>query len=158
MAVRYVVGRYVGDTAWIGRYVNYGGLPEKVVPVLIDLALRHTTNKALSTLLFKYEGWEALSSDLIAGYQEEDHVEGYGVPRKDKRSWASWEDKDHNKATFAYIFDVKNNSIEILGSHKNKWIPYDLVDYGPALYRVKNRLSNIQEEVDRKWREHLVLT
>lgn len=158
MTIRYIVGRYVGDTAWIGRYVNYGGVPERAIPTLIDLALRHTINEALSTILFKYEGWEVLSSDLVPGYTEEHHVEGFGVPTEKAKGWAMWDDEDKHKAMFAYIFDVKNNSIEVLANYNNKWIPFDLVDYGPVLYRVNNRISNIQEEVDKKWREHLVLT
>jgi hypothetical protein len=158
MKTRYIVGRYVGDTAWIGRYVNTDGVPESVVPTLIDLVLRHNVQETLSTILFKYEGWQALSSDLIPNYEEDQHVEGFGVPTEKALGWATWEDEDKHKAMFAYIFDVKNNSIEILCNHDNKWIPFDLVDYGPVLYRLNNRLSNIQEEVDKKWREHLVLT
>jgi hypothetical protein len=156
MAVRHIVGRKIGDTAWIGRYVHWNGTPNKTIPVLVDLVLRHGLNKTVSTVVFNQEGWYALSTDLVPGYSEEEHIEGFGVPAKEKKKLVSWESDNEYDARFAYIFDNKTKSIEILSYYKDKWVPFDMVDYGPAIYRVENRISNIQEEVERKWREHLV--
>ncbi len=39
MATRSVVGRYVGDDAWIGRYVHWDGYPANMVMVLLEIVL-----------------------------------------------------------------------------------------------------------------------
>ena len=92
MATRSVVGRYVGDEAWIGRYVHWDGYPANMVMVLLEIVLRDGFDKALSTLVFENYGWSGLYP-LPNKDDGEGYIKGYGYPMKDSKSgdWITWE-------------------------------------------------------------------
>jgi hypothetical protein len=159
MATRSVVGRYVGDDAWIGRYVHWDGYPANMVMVLLEIVLRDGFDKALSTLVFENYGWSGLyplpNKDDDKGY-----IKGYGYPMKDSKSgdWITWE-TDNWGTEYAYIIEPSNKSVTILEYDYNdkKWHKSDVVDFGPAIARVQSGETTIQDEVERRWQTLSVL-
>ena len=159
MATRSVVGRYVGDDAWIGRYVHWDGYPANMVMVLLEIVLRDGFDKAVSTLVFENYGWSGLypfpNKDDDEGY-----VKGYGYPLKDGKSgdWITWE-SDHWGTEYAYIIEPLNKSVTILEYDYNnsKWRKSDVIDFGPAIARVQSGETTIQDEVERRWQTLSVL-
>ena len=159
MATRSVVGRYVGDDAWIGRYVHWDGYPANMVMVLLEIVLRDGFDKAVSTLVFENYGWSGLypfpNKDDDEGY-----IKGYGYPMKDSKSsdWITWE-TDHWGTEYAYIIEPSNKSVTILEYDftENKWRKADVIDFGPAIARVQSGETTIQDEVERRWQTLSVL-
>jgi len=159
MATRSVVGRYVGDDAWIGRYVHWDGYPANMVMVLLEIVLRDGFDKAVSTLVFENYGWSGLypfpNKDDDEGY-----IKVYGYPMKDGKSgdWITWE-SDHWGTEYAYIIEPLNKSVTILEyDYKNsKWRKSDVIDFGPAIARVQSGETTIQDEVERRWQTLSVL-
>jgi hypothetical protein len=159
MATRSVVGRYVGDDAWIGRYVHWDGYPANMVMVLLEIVLRDGFDKAVSTLVFENYGWSGLypfpNKDDDEGY-----VKGYGYPLKDGKSgdWITWE-SDHWGTEYAYIIEPLNKSVTILeyDYDNSKWRKSDVIDFGPAIARVQSGETTIQDEVERRWQTLSVL-
>jgi len=159
MATRSVVGRYVGDDAWIGRYVHWDGYPANMVMVLLEIVLRDGFDKAVSTLVFENYGWSGLypipNKDDDKGY-----IKGYGYPLKDGKSgdWITWEG-DHWGTEYAYIIEPLNKSVTILEYDygRSKWDKADVVDFGPAIARVQSGETTIQDEVERRWQTLSVL-
>jgi hypothetical protein len=159
MATRSVVGRYVGDDAWIGRYVHWDGYPANMVMVLLEIVLRDGFDKAVSTLVFENYGWSGLypfpNKDDDEGY-----IKGYGYPMKDSKSsdWITWE-TDHWGTEYAYIIEPSNKSVTILEYDftENKWRKSDVIDFGPAIARVQSGETTIQDEVERRWQTLSVL-
>jgi hypothetical protein len=159
MATRSVVGRYVGDDAWIGRYVHWDGYPANMVMVLLEIVLRDGFDKAVSTLVFENYGWSGLypfpNKDDDEGY-----IKGYGYPMKDGKSgdWITWE-SDHWGTEYAYIIEPLNKSVTILEYDYNnsKWRKSDVIDFGPAIARVQSGETTIQDEVERRWQTLSVL-
>ena len=172
MATRSVVGRYVGDEAWVGRYVHWDGYPANMVMVLLEIVLRDGFDKAVSTLVFENYGWSGLyplpNKDDDKGY-----IKGYGYPMKDGKSgdWITWE-TDHWGTEYAYIIEPSNKSVTILEYDyapidKNKtpeewlksgaWRKADVIDFGPAIARVQSGETTIQDEVERRWQTLSVL-
>jgi hypothetical protein len=159
MATRSVVGRYVGDDAWIGRYVHWDGYPASMVMVLLEIVLRDGFDKAVSTLVFENYGWSGLypipHKDDAEGY-----LTGYGYPMKDSKSgdWITWE-SDHWGTEYAYIIEPSNKSVTILqyDFSRSKWDKSDVIDFGPAIARVQSGETTIQDEVERRWQTLSVL-
>jgi hypothetical protein len=159
MATRSVVGRYVGDDAWIGRYVHWDGYPANMVMVLLEIVLRDGFDKAVSTLVFENYGWSGLyplpNKDDDKGY-----IKGYGYPMKDGKSgdWITWE-TDHWGTEYAYIIEPSNKSVTVLeyDYDNSKWRKSDVVDFGPAIARVQSGETTIQDEVERRWQTLSVL-
>jgi len=137
MATRSVVGRYVGDEAWIGRYVHWDGYPANMVMVLLEIVLRDGFDKAVSTLVFENYGWSGLYP-LPNKDDDEGYIKGYGYPMKDSKSgdWITWE---------------TDNCI------LKKWYKSDVIDFGPAIARVQSGETTIQDEVERRWQTLSVL-
>jgi len=171
MATRSVVGRYVGDDAWIGRYVHYDGYPANMVMVLLEIVLRDGFDKAISTLVFENYGWSGLYP-IPNKDEEREYIKGYGYPMKDGKSgdWITWE-TDHWGTEYAYIIEPSNKSVTILEydyvdsikasiEQKNKsgvWRKADVIDFGPAIARVQSGETTIQDEVERRWQTLSVL-
>jgi len=172
MATRSVVGRYVGDDAWIGRYVHWDGYPANMVMVLLEIVLRDGFDKAISTLVFENHGWSGLYP-LPNKDEEKEYLKGYGYPMKDKwiqDNWITWE-SDHWGAEYAYIIEPLNKSVTILEydyvdsikasiKHQNTsgvWRKADVIDFGPAIARVQSGETTIQDEVERRWQTLSVL-
>lgn len=157
MATRSVVGRYVGDEAWIGRYVHWDGYPASMVMVLLEIVLRDGFDKAVSTLVFENYGWSGL---YPIPAEKENYVEGYGYLLKDSKSgdWITWEG-DHWGTEYAYIIEPLNKSVTILeyDYSRSKWDKADVVDFGPAIARVQSNETTIQDEVERRWQTLSVL-
>jgi hypothetical protein len=163
MATRSVVGRYVGDDAWIGRYVHWDGYPANMVMVLLEIVLRDGFDKAISTLVFENYGWSGLypipHKDDAEGY-----IKGYGYPMKDSKSgdWITWE-TDHWGTEYAYIIEPSNKSVTILEYIypelllQGSWHKSDVIDFGPAIARVQSGETTIQDEVERRWQTLSVL-
>jgi hypothetical protein len=159
MATRSVIGRYVGDSAWIGRYVHWDGYPANMVMVLLEIVLRDGFDKAVSTLVFENYGWSGLypfpNKDDDKGY-----VKGYGYPMKDSKmgDWITWE-SDHWGTEYAYIIEPTNKSVTILEYDftEKKWRKADIIDFGPAIARVQSGETTIQDEVERRWQTLSVL-
>jgi len=159
MATRSVVGRYVGDEAWIGRYVHWDGYPASMVMVLLEIVLRDGFDKAVSKLVFENYGWSGLypipNKDDDKGY-----IKGYGYPLKDGKSgdWITWEG-DHWGTEYAYIIEPSNKSVTILeyDYSRSKWDKADVIDFGPAIARVQSGETTIQDEVERRWQTLSVL-
>ena len=159
MATRSVVGRYVGDEAWIGRYVHWDGYPANMVMVLLEIVLRDGFDKAVSTLVFENYGWSGLYP-IPHPYEEENYIKGYGYKMKDSKSgdWITWEG-DHWGTEYAYIIEPFNKSVTILEyDYKDeKWRKGDVIDFGPAIARVQSNETTIQDEVERRWQTLSVL-
>jgi hypothetical protein len=159
MATRSVVGRYVGDDAWIGRYVHWDGYPANMIMVLLEIVLRDGFDTAVSTLVFENYGWSGLyplpNKDDDKGY-----IKGYGYPMKDGKSgdWITWE-SDHWGTEYAYIIEPTNKSVTILEYDltETKWRKADVIDFGPAIARVQSNETTIQDEVERRWQTLSVL-
>jgi hypothetical protein len=159
MATRSVVGRYVGDDAWIGRYVHWDGYPANMVMVLLEIVLRNGFDKAVSTLVFENYGWSGLYP-LPNKDDDEGYIKGYGYPMKDSKSgdWITWE-TDHWGTEYAYIIEPSNKSVTILeyDYDNSKWRKADIIDFGPAIARVQSGETTIQDEVERRWQTLSVL-
>ena len=159
MATRSVVGRYVGDDAWIGRYVHWDGYPANMVMVLLEIVLRDGFDKAVSTLVFENYRWSGLYP-IPHPHEKENYIEGYGYILKDSKSgdWITWEG-DHWGTEYAYIIEPSNKSVTILDyDYKdNKWHKADVIDFGPAIARVQSGETTIQDEVERRWQTLSVL-
>lgn len=160
MATRSVVGRYVGDTAWIGRYVHWDGYPASMVPTLLDIVLRDGIDKTLDTLIWKNYSWSSLfGSDTpeYAKLDSETYVEGYGERHLDTKSsdWITWE-SDGWGTEYAYIFEPTAKSVTILKRVDDAWTKFDIMDFGPAIMRVKSEETTIAEEITKLWQEHSV--
>lgn len=159
MATRSVVGRYVGDDAWIGRYVHWDGYPANMVMVLLEIVLRDGFDKAVSTLVFENYGWSGLYP-IPNKDDDRDYIQGYGYPLKDGKSgdWITWE-SDHWGTEYAYIIEPLNKSVTILEYDftENKWRKADVIDFGPAIARVQSGETTIQDEVERRWQTLSVL-
>jgi hypothetical protein len=159
MATRSVVGRYVGDEAWIGRYVHWDGYPANMVMVLLEIVLRDGFDKAVSTLVFENYGWSGLYP-LPNKDDDEGYIKGYGYPMKNSKSgdWITWE-TDHWGTEYAYIIEPSNKSVTILDyDYKDeKWRKGDVIDFGPAIARVQSGETTIQDEVERRWQTLSVL-
>jgi hypothetical protein len=159
MATRSVVGRYVGDEAWIGRYVHWDGYPANMVMVLLEIVLRDGFDKAVSTLVFENYGWSGLYP-IPHKDDEEGYIKGYGYPMKNSKSgdWITWE-TDHWGTEYAYIIEPSNKSVTILDyDYKDeKWRKGDVIDFGPAIARVQSGETTIQDEVERRWQTLSVL-
>jgi hypothetical protein len=159
MATRSVVGRYVGDDAWIGRYVHWDGYPANMVMVLLEIVLRDGFDKAVSTLVFENYGWSGLYP-IPHKDDEEGYIKGYGYPMKNSKSgdWITWE-TDHWGTEYAYIIEPSNKSVTILDyDYKDeKWRKGDVIDFGPAIARVQSGETTIQDEVERRWQTLSVL-
>jgi hypothetical protein len=159
MATRSVVGRYVGDDAWIGRYVHWDGYPANMVMVLLEIVLRNGFDKAVSTLVFENYGWSGLYP-LPNKDDDEGYIKGYGYPMKDSKSgdWITWE-TDHWGTEYAYIIEPSNKSVTVLeyDYDNSKWRKSDVVDFGPAIARVQSGETTIQDEVERRWQTLSVL-
>ena len=159
MATRSVVGRYVGDDAWIGRYVHWDGYPANMVMVLLEIVLRDGFDTAVSTLVFENYGWSGLypipHKDDAEGY-----IKGYGYPLKNSKSgdWITWE-TDHWGTEYAYIIEPSNKSVTILDyDYKDeKCRKGDVIDFGHAIARVQSGETTIQDEVERRWQTLSVL-
>ena len=159
MATRSVVGRYVGDDAWIGRYVHWDGYPANMVMVLLEIVLRDGFDKAVSTLVFENYGWSGLYP-LPNKDDDEGYIKGYGYPMKDSKSgdWITWE-TDNWGTEYAYIIEPSNKSVTILEYDYilKKWYKSDVIDFGPAIARVQSGETTIQDEVERRWQTLSVL-
>ena len=159
MATRSVVGRYVGDDAWIGRYVHWDGYPANMVMVLLEIVLRDGFDKAVSTLVFENYGWSGLYP-IPNKDDDEGYIKGYGYPMKDSKSgdWITWE-SDHWGTEYAYIIEPLNKSVTILeyDYDNSKWRKSDVIDFGPAIARVQSGETTIQDEVERRWQTLSVL-
>ena len=159
MATRSVVGRYVGDDAWIGRYVHWDGYPANMVMVLLEIVLRDGFDKAISKLVFENYGWSGLYP-LPNKDDDRDYIKGYGYPMKDGKSgdWITWE-TDHWGTEYAYIIEPSNKSVTILeyDYDNSKWRKADIIDFGPAIARVQSGETTIQDEVERRWQTLSVL-
>ena len=159
MATRSVVGRYVGDDAWIGRYVHWDGYPANMVMVLLEIVLRDGFDKAVSTLVFENYGWSGLYP-IANKDDDEGYIKGYGYPMKDGKSgdWITWE-SDHWGTEYAYIIEPSNKSVTILeyDYDNSKWRKADIIDFGPAIARVQSNETTIQDEVERRWQTLSVL-
>ena len=159
MATRSVVGRYVGDDAWVGRYVHWDGYPASMVMVLLEIVLRDGFDKAVSTLVFENYGWSGLYP-IPHPHEKENYVEGYGYLLKDSKSgdWITWEG-DHWGTEYAYIIEPSNKSVTILNYDydNSKWRKSDVIDFGPAIARVQSGETTIQDEVERRWQTLSVL-
>ena len=159
MATRSVVGRYVGDDAWIGRYVHWDGYPANMVMVLLEIVLRDGFDKAISKLVFENYGWSGLYP-LPNKDDDRDYIKGYGYPMKDGKSgdWITWE-TDHWGTEYAYIIEPSNKSVTILeyDYDNSKWRKADIIDFGPAIARVQSNETTIQDEVERRWQTLSVL-
>lgn len=159
MATRSVVGRYVGDDAWIGRYVHWDGYPANMVMVLLEVVLRDGFDKAVSTLVFENYGWSGLYP-FPNKDDDRNYIKGYGYPMKDGKSgdWITWE-SDHWGTEYAYIIEPLNKSVTILEYDftENKWRKADVIDFGPAIARVQSGETTIQDEVERRWQTLSVL-
>ena len=159
MATRSVVGRYVGDNSWIGRYVHWDGYPANMVMVLLEIVLRDGFDKAISTLVFENYGWSGLYP-IPHRDDEEGYIKGYGYPMKDSKSgdWITWE-TDHWGTEYAYIIEPSNKSVTILeyDYDNSKWRKADIIDFGPAIARVQSGETTIQDEVERRWQTLSVL-
>ena len=159
MATRSVVGRYVGDNAWIGRYVHWDGYPANMVMVLLEIVLRDGFDKAISTLVFENYGWSGLYP-IPHPHEEENYIKGYGYKMKDSKSgdWITWE-TDHWGTEYAYIIEPSNKSVTILEYDftESKWRKADVIDFGPAIARVQSGETTIQDEVERRWQTLSVL-
>jgi hypothetical protein len=159
MATRSVVGRYVGDEAWIGRYVHWDGYPANMVMVLLEIVLRDDFDKAVSTLVFENYGWSGLYP-IPHPHEEENYIKGYGYKMKDSKSgdWITWE-TDHWGTEYAYIIEPSNKSVTILEYDftESKWRKADVIDFGPAIARVQSGETTIQDEVERRWQTLSVL-
>lgn len=159
MATRSVVGRYVGDDAWIGRYVHWDGYPANMVMVLLEIVLRDGFDKAVSTLVFENYGWSGLYP-FPNKDDDRNYIKGYGYPMKDGKSgdWITWE-SDHWGTEYAYIIEPLNKSVTILEYDftENKWRKADVIDFGPAIARVQSGETTIQDEVERRWQTLSVL-
>lgn len=158
MATRSVVGRYIGENAWIGRYVHWDGYPAGMVPVLLDIVLRDGIDKALDTLIWKNYSWSSLwGSDKPEYSKAENYVDGYGEVHPDVKSseWITWEG-DHWGTEYAYIFEPTAKSVTILKRVDNEWTKFDLLDFGPPIFRVKSDETTIAEEITKLWQNHSV--
>jgi hypothetical protein len=159
MATRSVVGRYVGDDAWIGRYVHWDGYPANMVMVLLEIVLRDGFDKAISTLVFENYSWSGLYP-LPNKDDDRDYIKGYGYPMKDSKmgDWITWE-TDHWGTEYAYIIEPSNKSVTILeyDYDNSKWRKADIIDFGPAIARVQSNETTIQDEVERRWQTLSVL-
>jgi len=159
MATRSVVGRYVGDDAWIGRYVHWDGYPANMVMVLLEIVLRDGFDKAISKLVFENYGWSGLYP-LPNKDDNKEYVKGYGYPMKDSKmgDWITWE-SDHWGTEYAYIIEPSNKSVTILeyDYDNSKWRKADIIDFGPAIARVQSNETTIQDEVERRWQTLSVL-
>jgi len=159
MATRSVVGRYVGDDAWIGRYVHWDGYPANMVMVLLEVVLRDGFDKAVSNLVFENYGWSGLYP-FPNKDDDRNYIKGYGYPMKDGKSgdWITWE-SDHWGTEYAYIIEPLNKSVTILEYDftENKWRKADVIDFGPAIARVQSGETTIQDEVERRWQTLSVL-
>jgi hypothetical protein len=159
MATRSVVARYVGDDAWVGRYVHWDGYPASMVMVLLEIVLRDGFDKAVSTLVFENYGWSGLYP-IPHPHEKENYVEGYGYLLKDSKSgdWITWEG-DHWGTEYAYIIEPSNKSVTILNYDydNSKWRKSDVIDFGPAIARVQSGETTIQDEVERRWQTLSVL-
>lgn len=159
MATRSVVGRFIGDTAWMGRYVHWDGYPAGMVPVLLEIILRDGFDKSIKTLMWDNYSWSSLwGSDKPEHAKDDDtYIEGYGEVHKDTKSsdWITWE-SDGWGTEYAYIFEPIDKSLTIFKNVDNKWTKYDLLDFGPPLFRVKSKETTIAEEITKLWQEHSV--
>jgi hypothetical protein len=159
MATRSVVGRYVGDNAWIGRYVHWDGYPANMVMVLLEIVLRDGFDKAISKLVFENYGWSGLYP-IPNKDDDRDYIKGYGYPMKDIKmgDWITWE-TDHWGTEYAYIIEPSNKSVTILEYDftESKWRKADVIDFGPAIARVQSGETTIQDEVERRWQTLSVL-
>lgn len=159
MATRSVVGRYVGDNAWIGRYVHWDGYLANMVMVLLEIVLRDGFDKAISTLVFENYGWSGLYP-FPNKDDDKEYIKGYGYPMKDNKmgDWITWE-SDHWGTEYAYIIEPTNKSVTILEYDftEKKWRKADIIDFGPAITRVQSGETTIQDEVERRWQTLSVL-
>lgn len=167
MGTRSVVGRWVGDEAWIGRYVHYDGYPANMVMVLLENVLKHGFNNAVSTLVFENKGWSGLYTephkDIKTGVPDlENYVDGYGYVMGGNMelddNWIMW-DGDNWGTEYAYIIEPSDKSVTIFDWDYGlkKWHKSDVIDFGPALERIKNNQSTIEDEVSRRWQTLSVL-
>lgn len=172
MGTRAVVARWVGEEAWIGKYVHYDGYPANMVMMLLEIVLRDGFDKACSQLIFESNGWSGLYQQPNIDYKTqkpdlENYVQGYGYLMggnmlSDNNNWITWEG-DNWGTEWCYVLDPTDKSITIfeysypdIGKSKNaylngKWLKYDVVDFGPALERVKSGETTIEDEVSRRW-------
>lgn len=167
MGTRSVVGRWVGDEAWIGRYVHYDGYPTNMVMVLLENVLKHDFNHVVSTLVFENKGWSGLYSephkDMTTGVPDlENYVDGYGYVMGGNMAlddnWIMW-DGDNWGTEWAYIIEPLDKSVTVFSWDYGlkKWHKDDVVDFGPAIERIKNGESTIEDEVSRRWQTLSVL-
>jgi hypothetical protein len=177
MGTRAVVARWVGDEAWIGRYVHYDGYPANMVMRLLEIILRDGFNDATSKLVFESNGWSGLYDEPHKDFKTnepdlEDYVPGYGYllggNALTSNDWITWE-SDNWGTEWCYILDPVSRSVTILeysypeigkskdAYRKGKWLKYDVVDFGPAIDRVCANETTIEDEVSRRWQNLSVL-
>lgn len=160
MATRSVVGRFIGDTAWIGRYVHWDGYPASMVPTLLEIVLRDGIDKTIDTLIWENYSWSSLWGSDMPDFVKVDsptYVKGYGEKHPDSKSsdWITWE-SDGWGTEYAYIFEPTAKSVTILKEVSGKWTKFDIMDFGPAIFRVKSDETTIAEEITKIWQEHSV--
>lgn len=168
MATRSVVARWVGDEAWIGRYVHWDGYPANMVMTLLETILRKGFNEAVSTLIFENYGWSGLYP-FVQNDDKENYVEGYGYLLKDSKSgdWITWE-SDNWGTEWCYVLDPSDKSVTILKylypdmsitnwQAEGKWFKHDVIDFGPSIARVNSGETTIEDEVSRNWQKLSVL-
>lgn len=175
MSTRSIVARWVGDEAWIGKYVHYDGYPANMVMRLLEIILRDGFDKATSKLVFESNGWSGLYHEPHKKLETqqpdlEDWVEGYGYlmggNMQLNSNWITWEG-DNWGTEWCYVLDASDKSVTIfeyvypeIGKDAwkhGRWAKHDVVDFGPAIERVKSGETTIEDEVQRRWQTLSVL-